>query len=217
MGTLLLPLSSLLRSYHTCAEWHTIPALRSIISECHPDVSPIPSACAALCCVLCWDRAKPLVTKRQQARGAALPGQDSVLCPGTVFSWDCVPDKYSILALRDPEVPCRHPAILLGLQVSATVSHKEEPAAGRRADGRMSSAELPVQPGWRSWQVLKTSFRQNMILTAPGRGLGTPEGHKQVCTQSPHRGPWLADSSGAGHFTKSGQGQGLPPEGQWEV
>ena len=38
---------------------------------------------------------------------------------------------------------------------------------------------MPVQPGWRSWQVLKTSFRQNMILTAPGRHLGSPDGEQQ--------------------------------------
>ncbi len=70
---------------------------------------------------------------------------------------------------------------MLGLQVSATVSNKEEPATGPGAAGRMRSAELPVQPWWRSWQVLKTSFRQNMILTAPGRGLGPPEGQQEVC------------------------------------
>ncbi|CAL5229276.1 g12569 [Coccomyxa viridis] len=67
--------------------------------------------------------------------------------------------------------------------VSATVSNREEPAAGGAAEARRST-ELPVQPGWRSWQVLKTSFRQNMILTAPGRHLGSPEGKQQDVTES---------------------------------
>ena len=63
--------------------------------------------------------------------------------------------------------------------MSATVSNKEQPAAGGAVETSRST-ELPVQPGWRSWQVLKTSFRQNMILTAPGRHLGSPDGKQQV-------------------------------------
>ncbi len=74
------------------------------------------------------------------------------------------------------------------MQMSSTVSSNHKEAAGGNGDAR-TSAELPVQPGWRSWQVLKTSFRQNMILTAPGRHLGQEgeeqaEGEQQVCSCS---------------------------------
>lgn len=65
------------------------------------------------------------------------------------------------------------------VQVSSPLStHQKDRAEGSRQP-RRSPEELPVQPGWRSWQLLKTSFRQNEILTAPGRHLG--QSAKQVC------------------------------------
>ena len=89
--------------------------------------------------------------------------------------------SYPTCILMEPE-PCAYSSFtkLLGPQMSATVSHREEPAMGPSGEGRKRSTELPVQPGWRSWQVLKTSFRQNMILTAPGRHLGPSEAAWQV-------------------------------------
>ena len=74
-------------------------------------------------------------------------------------------------------------------QVGSTASslHKGDALSTPKgaAEGR-KSGELPVQPGWRSWHVLKTSFRQNMILTAPGRHLGqTGDQQVRVSTQPP--------------------------------
>ena len=59
---------------------------------------------------------------------------------------------------------------------TASALHKGD--ADSSTEGKRSG-ELPVQPGWRSWHVLKTSFRQNMVLTAPGRHLGQA-GEQQV-------------------------------------
>lgn len=97
------------------------------------------------------------------------------------------------LSNNDPHSPKAPPGWLFAstaltqldvhVQVTSPLStHQKENAEGSRQP-RRSPKELPVQPGWHSWQLLKTSFRQNQILTAPGRHLGQPA--KQVC--SPHQ------------------------------
>ena len=70
-------------------------------------------------------------------------------------------------------VPAQVGSTASSLHKGNSQSTPEGAAEGRR------NGELPVQPGWRSWHVLKTSFRQNMILTAPGRHLGSA-GDQQV-------------------------------------